>query len=216
MSRKTLKLAVLATLLSQGSGFSATLGISGTNFSSLLDSTGATLAPGSIIQVGYFLGIDTGSTDPSQFGAIEWDTFSALTGPGSLNPSLTAGTEDINATFRGVYRLNLTIDDSSGGILPSFPSFMGVRIFDTTDPGSLDTADFNTVATTLASWTATGPEGTAQGPVLGLNVGGAGGNPSAFWQFSSNPFQTVPIPEPSSSVTLLLGTLLLLGKRRRS
>jgi hypothetical protein len=198
----------------------ASLSISGTNFNSLMNASGITLPAGSIIQVGYFLGINPSTTDPSAFGASEWDTFTALTGPLSLNSSLLASTENINATFQGVYRLNMTIDtesaDANARTFPAFPSKIGVKIFDTTDPSGIASANFNTASSSLASWTATGADGTGgTGLVLGMTAGGSAANPELFWQSGPGGAFMTAVPEPSTSLSALLGLGLLVGARRR-
>ncbi|MEN8775386.1 MAG: PEP-CTERM sorting domain-containing protein [Akkermansiaceae bacterium] len=210
----------LSLIAGGGSLNAASLSISGTNFSTLSNSSGASLSPGSIIQVGYLLGIDPTTADPSAFGETEWDTFTALTGPFSLNSSLTAATEDINASFVGVYRLNLTIDDASldenAKTFPAFPTLLAVRVFDTTISGELDSAEFNTATSSLDSWIATGPDGVGgTGTVLGMAQGGEAGNPQIFWEFNESPFQTVAVPEPNSLLSTLFGLGLLATRRRR-
>jgi hypothetical protein len=198
----------------------ASLTIEGNGLTSLLDRNGSLLTDGSIVQVGYFLGVST-STDPEFFSAADWDTFTALTGPNSLNPGVTDATLS-QSSFNSVYSLGrFTLDDSTGDVLPNsgdFPFRLGVRIFDTTDPGQIGTADFNTVTGRLNErWVETGIQSDPPPPPrnLGYAAGGVGANPDIFWQFDANPFQTVPIPEPGTSLTFLLGTLLVAGRRRR-
>ncbi len=210
-------IGLCSTALSSG----ASLSISGNNFNTLMDSADNPLAAGSILQVGYFLGIDTETADPGAFGKTQWDTFTALTGPFSLNTSLTAVTENLGGPFPpAIYRLDMTIDDESADAnaktFPPFASLIGIRVFDTTDPSAIGSADYNTATSRQDSWTATGPDGVGgTGVVLGMAGGGTATNPDLFWEFNSSPFQTVAIPEPSSSLSLLLGVGLLLGARRR-
>lgn len=220
INKKKIFIAATIGLFTPALSQAASFSISGTNFSTLMDSAGDPLSPGSILQVGYFLGIDTATADPSAFGKTEWDTFTALTGPFSLNTSLGATTENLGA-FEGIYRLDQTIDDESADAnartFPPFASLMGIRVFDTTDPGAIGTADFNTATSRQDSWKATGPDGVGgTGVQLGMLAGGDAGNPDIFWEFSSNPFQTVAIPEPTTMLSALLGAGLLMGRRRRS
>jgi len=210
----------LATFLSISIPASAaTLTLQGNGLSTLFDSTNVRLVDTSIVQVGYFLGVDS-NLSPEDFTELNWASFTPLTGDGSPNPRVDIRTRTQGA-FTSVYSLGtVTLDDAGGDTIPPFPIRFGVRIFDTTDPAGLATADYNTTSSSVDGWKDTGvvTNPPTPNPNLGFAQGGTGANPALFWQDSANPFLTsiTVIPEPSTSLSVLLGLSLLTGARRRN
>lgn len=211
------KLLSLATLLGVFPASAATLTLQGNGLSTLFDPSGTRLVDGSIVQVGYFLGV-TPSTSPADYSAADWMSFTPLAGLGSLNSDIDIRTRT-QGSFESVYSLGtITLDDGNGDILPPLPTRFGIRIFNTTDPGALAVANYNTTSASFSQWTSSGviTDPPTPDPILSYAQGGSAANPSLFWQDASNPFTTsIAIPEPSTSISSLLGLSFLLGARRR-
>lgn len=204
MKTQTLSLAALALATSLSSA--AEFEIGGGSFANLLDVNGDNLAAGSIVQVGYFLGVpvDRSGVD---FIQADWDSFT---------PLLSAETFNASNGFESVFQFNNTFDtDLDAEVLPtSFPVQLGFRIFDSTT--SPDGANFNTVLRDVSTWTLNDPT-TIPAPTPPSPTINSTDDTLIFWEDSSNPFQTSieAIPEPSTSLSALLGFALLAGSRRR-
>ncbi len=179
------------------------------------------LAAGSVVQVGFFLGIDA-TTNPSTFTEEQWNTFTPIVGIGSLNPMQTLAIRFANvdnpSVFGGAFAFT-DADDTPFGTTD--PIRLGFRIFDSEDPTQ---GEFNTVSNFEDAWVLTNQnqQDTDQGPIL--RIGRSAGdttpgdsNPRLAWQDDSSPFATTiqVVPEPSTSLTALLGLGLLIGARRR-
>ncbi|MFT6179506.1 MAG: hypothetical protein ACJA16_000201 [Akkermansiaceae bacterium] len=200
----TLITLTLATLVAPGSTLRiiAQNEFGGFSRNSLTDEADANLATLDLVRLGYFELADGPTLDGDAFGSfVEIDTL--LIDLGVLgNFSQTIDLDDI--------------DDVPGTASQTLQ--FGIRFFNNSTIGG--STFFNTV--TNEAWRFTfSPEGTNPPPTDsemfldptagGLTVGSAiweGGAPSAFKT-------TVPVPEPSSSLTLLLGAGLLLSSRRR-
>lgn len=192
-----------------------TLSIGEGSFIGFNGSDGNPLPDGSVVQIGYFLGIED-SILPSAFTPQQWSTFTPILGLGSLNsdsrnPFTDFGTGEFD--FAG---LQLDTETDSG--LNNLPTRLGIRVFDTsTTPDA--SSFFNTLSSDNSDWILELPLGTP--PALGtgradllIDSNTVG---QITFQDNLNRFQTsLIIPEPSSSTTLLLGPALLLGKRRRN
>jgi len=162
-----------------------------------LDSTGSNLANGDLVQLGYFelAGAPVSNGDSfDSFVAIETLAFAV-------------GAD-------GKFTDQVTLDDAID--LPGTGSQtlqFGLRIFDAATSATANF--FNTV--TDDEWqfsfsTANPPPTPSE-----LNLAPTFGAENPVWQDAGNPFQTsiTNIPEPSTSLTALLGLAFLAGKRRR-
>jgi hypothetical protein len=198
----------------------ATVTVGAGSFSNFLNSSGAPLPVGSKVQIGFFLGIevmkngdDLQTNGPATFSKNQWDLFRPFDdtlfetfdgdGPGADN-------------FNSVLNASYTFDaDLVGGL--SFPAYVGIRIFDTTS-NDVSGAMFNTVARSVATWEFTDPSvSTNQPPSPNIPARDSIPAGTIFWEDNANPFETslTPIPEPSTSLSALLGLGLLIGSRRR-
>lgn len=195
----------------------ATLTLQGNGLSTLGDAAGTPLTDGSIVQVGYFLGVDT-SLSPKEYTQANWESFVAFTGANTDNSRIDIRTRTQGA-FRSVYTLGtLEFDDSTGDRLPPLPARFGIRIFDTIDSAGISNANYNTVSSSSNTWFTSGvaTDPPTPDPILGFAQGGASANPALAWQDNANPFNTsIAVPEPSTSLSALLGLGLLIGVRRR-
>ena len=215
---KLQSLAVGISMLAVSPVFSATFSFGGNGLSTLSTRGGANLPDDSIIQVGYFLGVES-SKSPADYSLDDWSSFTPIAGLGSLNSRLDLRTRSGGA-FTSVYALgNVTLDDTMGDTLPALPSRFGVRVFDTTDPLGIGTADYNIVSAPLDRWFSSGvvTDPPAPDPNFGYAQGGTGANPSLVWQGA--PFATsitTVVPEPSSLLSALVGFGLLASRRRRA
>jgi hypothetical protein len=185
------------------------------SFISFSGRDGSPLPDGSTIQIGYFLGI-ADSILPSAFTPQQWSTFTPILGLGSpnsdsRNPATDFGTGEFD--FAG-----LTVDTEADSGLPSFPTRLGIRVFDTTETPD-PTTFFNTLSSDSRDWILELPTGTPPIPGTGRADLLIDDNTQSAITFedNTNRFMTiVQIPEPSSALSLLLGTLLMTGRRRRS
>ena len=162
-----------------------------------LDSTGSTLANGDLVQLGYF---ELAGTPGNNGGSF--DSFVAVE-----SVSFAVGAD-------GKFTDQVTLDDAID--LPGTGSQtlqFGLRIFDASTIAAANF--FNTV--TDDEWefsfsTANPPPTPSE-----LNLAPDFGATDPVWQDAGNPLQTsiTNIPEPSTSLTALLGLAFLTGKRRR-
>jgi len=161
-----------------------------------LDSTGSNLSSGDLVQLGYFelAGAPVNNGD-------SFDSFVAVE-----SVSFAVGAD-------GKFTDQVTLDDSID--LPGTSSQtlqFGLRIFDAST--SAAASSFNTVTDDewQFSFSTANPPPTPSELNLVPNFGAT--NP--VWENAGTPFQTsIAIPEPSTSLTALLGLALLTGKRRR-
>lgn len=163
-----------------------------------LDSTGSNfLANGDLVQLGYFETAGAPVNNGDSF-----DSFVAVE-----TVSFAVGAD-------GKFTDQVTLDDASD--LPGTGSQtlqFGLRIFDASTIAAANF--FNTVTDDewQFSFSTANPPPTPSELNLVPNFGAE--NP--VWQDATAPFQTsiTNIPEPSTSLTALLGLALLAGKRRR-
>ena len=209
---KTVTTLSIAVAIS-ASAYSATLNIGGTSFVPFNGQDGANLPDGSIIQLGYFLGLDP-QTDPSTFDDDQWNLFTPILGIGAP----ISDSRNIATDFgTGEFDLGIAFDTEVDS-LPAFPVRIAVRIFDSTTTID-DQTFFNTLSSNTDDWILELPQGTPITPGTGradLNIDSAG-QADLFFQDNDNRFATSiqPIPEPGTSLTAFLGAALLLGARRR-
>lgn len=192
----------------------ANVSTSGVILPSLQDRSGSTLPDGSIVQVGFLLGLPVGTdlTEPANIASIDWDSFTAITGVGSPNNTGDYDTRTSSIFGAGTFfGENLNFDDADP-IFGGLPVRVAVRIFDSID--AIGNADFNTYTSSNDFFILESPD------PLNPNAGRADfsinteADPGLIWQ--GTPFQTsVAVPEASTSLSALLGLTLLLGARRR-
>ncbi|MDG1072776.1 MAG: PEP-CTERM sorting domain-containing protein [Akkermansiaceae bacterium] len=160
------------------------------------DSAGSNLANGDLVQLGYF---EIAGTPGNNGGSF--DSFVAVE-----SVSFAVGAD-------GKFTDQVTLDDQID--LPGTNSQtlqFGLRIFDAST--SAAATFFNTV--TDDEWqfsfsTANPPPTPSE-----LNLVPSFGAENPVWQDAGAPLQTsIAIPEPSTSLTALLGLAFLTGKRRR-
>ena len=163
-----------------------------------LDDTGSNLETGDLVQLGYFeiANAPTNNGDPfNGFVAIETVSFAV-------------GAD-------GKFTNQVTLDDAID--LPGTGSQtlqFGLRIF---DAATRATANFFNIVTDdewQFSFSTADPPPTPSE----LNLAPTFGAANPVWQNAGTPFRTslpVVIPEPSTSLTALLGLAFLAGKRRR-
>ncbi len=198
----------------------AVVTIGASSFSNFFDAEGVNLPVDSRVQIGFFSGLTVvrdgdgrQANGPASFTQEDWDTFTPFdeTLFGTFDADGDAGSD-----FDSVLSASYTFDtDSVDGL--EFLAFIGFRIFDTTSD-DLAGAMFNTVARTVSTWEFTDPSiVTNQPPSPSIPLPEQTPAGTVFWEDNDNPFRTSisPIPEPSTGLTLLLGTSLLLGSRRR-
>ena len=171
------------------------------NAGNALSSGLASNGDGFQIEVGYF------STDTSTFAG----TWTAITGSSSTNPGLLTTFGDTGDGPDGFFRIDVNFDDgvtNTANGLPIANSRLAIRFYNSQDSNTA--TEFNTVTsdTWLLPALLDNP-GPSDKLTMSLN------NDALVWQFSSNAFRTVPIPEPSSSALLGLGGLALMLRRRR-
>lgn len=177
----------------------ATVSVSGL-VQTLTGFDGETIADGSDVQIGYFLGIDS-SKEPASYSIDDWSSFERLanTTTGAVFFGFIQGGVDLSGT---------RVDSDTDFPTSPLPVRIGLRIFDS------ESGRYNTFTTAGLK------------PILELTdpfVPGTGDadltteGSTTVWEDSANPFKTtlVAIPEPSSALSLLLGAGLLLGARRR-
>ena len=161
-----------------------------------LDSTGSDLANGDLVQLGYFelagAPVNTG------------DSFNGFVAVESLPFAVGA-----DGKFTEEVTLDDAIDLSGTG---SQTLQFGLRIFDA--PTSAAANFFNTV--TDDEWQFSFSTANPPPPPSELNLVPNFGAENPVWQNAGTPFQTsIAVPEPSTSLTALLGFAFLAGKRRR-
>lgn len=162
-----------------------------------LDSTGSNfLANGDLVQLGYF---ETTGTPGNNGGSF--DGFVAVE-----SVSFAVGAD-------GKFTDQVTLDDAND--LPGTNSQelqFGLRIFDASTIAAANF--FNTV--TDDEWVFSFSNANPPPTPSELNLAPDFGATDPVWQDAGNPLQTsITIPEPSTSLTALLGLALLAGKRRR-
>ena len=213
MKKFTLILSIALALspLSYGSAFS----IGGVlEEETLKDSNGITLASTSIIQVGYFNGIDA-NLSPSLYTQSQWNTFTPISGIDSSNPTKLTQVED-TAYGVGTYDISLNYDSNDGDTTPTLPVRIGFRFYDSTT--STASAQYNTASSSTSAWNlrtfnALDP-GSGHGDISIIDGSDAG----LSWQAGgSDAFKTTisAVPEPSSFALLGLGGMALLFRRRK-
>jgi len=162
------------------------------------DENGVNLLGGDLVQLGYFETAGAPTTNGDSFNSfVPIETVSFAVGA--------------SGEFSDTADLIDTVD------LPSTNSQQlqfGLRIFNAPAEGSA--TRFNTVTDsewTFTFWNGVGAPPTNSSMALDPNFGVI----DPIWQDSGNPFQTsiTNIPEPSTSLTALLGLAFLTGKRRR-
>lgn len=175
--------------------------INGVITAPLQNALGENLPDGSLVEIGYFLGVDL-STDVTGFTANNiWDTFTVL----RLSET---GTQfnffDAGASLTG------TAFDSDNDF-DALPRRVGVRITDSAT-GDFNIYTINSSATELELPIGTPPAfGTGEAD-LSIDAD----TQNVVWL--GTPFLTdvTAIPEPSTSLSALLGLGLLIGARRRN
>lgn len=215
-----MKLSLIPSLIIQTSilclpAFSATITIKGSDLLGVLtfrDASDAQLTTGSILQVGYFNGIDT-ALNPSSYTEAQWNTFTPVTGIGSANATkLTAinsvGSYDLAANGHN----ELDTDTDS---LPAANSRLGIRVFNSTT--STATADFNTFTVFDVNWTFTDPSDLLSFTEPELFLFSETDTGLAWQAGGADAFRTsiTAVPEPSSLALLGLGALTLTFRRRK-
>lgn len=208
-------LSALALISFQAQGANITL--SGLVLPTLQDADGNALDDGSVVQVGYLLGLSTGQdlSDAGNVANIDWSSFTALTGQGSAN---SAGDFDTrisslfgSGTFFGE---NLVFDDADAIFAQGLPVRVAVRFYDSVS----DTtgANYNTYTSATDAFILESPD------ALNPNAGRADfsindvSDSGLIWE--GTPFQTSEldaIPEPSTILSSFLAFGMLLGQRRR-
>ena len=188
--------------------------INATTFVGVQDAAGSNLISNSILQIGYFAGVDS-SIDPSTYTPAQWGTFTAISGIDSLNPSRDTRTNDPFGL--GTYTLN---EEYNTGTPPdnlpsSYPVRFGVRVFDSV--ASTSGANYNTVSSSVNEWALTDPTviPAPQAPNMLIS---ATSDVGLTWQDGGvNAFKTTitAVPEPSSFALLGLGGMALLFRRRK-
>lgn len=192
-----LTILTLTAVSSQG----ATLRINLTNSSfagtnPFLDSSSTPLDDGDLVMLGYF---SDGSSNFDKFVSIDSASFQV---------GVVGGVD-------GAFTAAITLDDTGNfdGAPVAADYRFGMRIFDA--PTEAAAANFNTVTDdtwVFSFWNGAGPPP----PSSSMSVDPGFGAAEPIWQDSDNPLQTsIAIPEPSTSLTALLGLAFLTGKRRR-
>ncbi|YCM45344.1 PEP-CTERM sorting domain-containing protein [Verrucomicrobiaceae bacterium 227] len=182
------------------------------------NSEGNILPDGSIIQIGYLLGVDT-STDlsaPENLAKIDWNSFTALTGFGSPKSADNYDTRVSSIFGEGGFFGDALVFDSETdfGVPSELPVRMALRVFDS----STGTANalFNTYTSSADTFILELPNALdTNAGRADIDIGAGGGDSRIIWQ--GTPFLTdvEAIPEPSTSLSALLGLGLLIGARRR-
>ncbi|MDA7882082.1 PEP-CTERM sorting domain-containing protein [Akkermansiaceae bacterium] len=210
MKKSLISSALIA--LTIGGAQAATVQISGSTFVNFRDSGGNPLAVGSAVQIGYFSGVDP-TTSGADFTPSDWNSFQAILGIDTSIASTGFRTQSFGAGFEAVFNDSVEIDTADLGLPDSYPVRLGFRFFDTTGDSTTG-SNFNTVVRDDGNWLFNDPDGFAATPP---SPGISGDTPDLFWQDSTNPFSTSisAIPEPSTSLSALLGLALLAGARRR-
>ncbi len=214
MNKTALTGIILGISIIQGGA--ASLSITGNILAPLKNSEGINLLDGSVVQVGYFLGVSKDKA-PSSFTDSDWSAFTPIAGAGlSFPDNKSITTENVFGAFPASFALRNVVTDPDVFVGAFDPVRIAFRIFDSRD--DITGANFNTVTSSSSDAELEPPVdpsvpkiGTAE---IAINSPDATG---FFWQDPGNPFSTSisPVPEPSSISILLLGSGLLLGSRRR-
>lgn len=213
---------ILRSLFFTGLGFAilapaqaATVNVGGIVLAPFQDAGGNTLPDGSIIQVGYLLGLDPSVdlSNPVNAANIDWNSFTAIAGFGSARDAGNYDTR-VSSIFGpgGFFADGLEFDtDTDFGAPSELPVRIALRVFDSTTDTN---ANFNTYTGSSARFILE-PPGAVPSPDLGrADIDINGGDSDLVWQ--GDPFRTtVAIPEPSTSLSMLLGLGLLASRRRR-
>lgn len=163
-----------------------------------VDENSVNLLSGDLVQLGYFETAGAPTTNGDSFNSF-------------VPIETVAFTVGVSGEFSDTADLIDTVD------LPSTNSQQlqfGLRIFNAPAEGTA--TRFNTVTDsdwTFTFWNGVGAPPTNSSMALDPNFG----IEAPVWQDSGNPFQTsiTIVPEPSTSLTALLGLAFLTGKRRR-
>ena len=202
----TLLISAVTTLASQGASLRIVTQNTFAGFSNnLLDETGATLTTGDLVKIGYFELTTPGIIDGPTTDGDRFDNFVAI-------DSIT-----IQLGADGVFDETVELDDAAD--LPGTSEQrlqFGIRFYN--GPTVSESTFFNTV--TNEEWrfsfsSASPPPPDSEillDPLISSNV-----VDSSVWEGgAASAFQTtVPVPEPGTSLSALLGLGLLLGSRRR-
>lgn len=193
-------LTILTLTAVSSQGATLTINLTNSSFagtSAFLDITDAPLEDGDLVVLGYF---SDGSSDFDNFVSINSATFQVGVA-GEVDGAFTAG---------------ITLDDTGNfnGAPVAADYRFGMRIFDA--PTEAAATNFNTVTDdtwVFSFWNGAGPPP----PGSLMSVDPQFGAPAPIWQDAANPLKTsiAVIPEPSTSLTALLGLAFLTGKRRR-
>ena len=184
--------------------------------SPILDSTGAPLAIGDVIQFGIFDPTVVSITDdPASFSVAQWDSFIPLTGARSSNSGAYDTRIGDGQPEAGLFSIGITFDDVNNPTLTDVPAAptnarFAVRFHDTDRANG----NYNTVTSSNENWLLPGLS-TTPGFPKDTNLNDRFLDDSLVWEDGGNAFQTtIPVPEPSTSLLGLFGALLLLRRRR--
>lgn len=171
---------------------------------------------GAIIQIGYFSAPAAGA-DPASYTALDWLSFIALTGDGSLNSGFdtTMGDGGGGAIPDGFYtHTGITFDTTAHSGVPLAAQRIGIRFYNGTSVAT--STGYNTVSAADGGWVLAGAAdlpGTPVSPWMDTSVG-LGGLAALSWESGPGGAFTTIIPEPSSMLLSLLGGIFLLRRRR--
>ena len=183
------------------------LSITGSIFS-VNGSDGQALPDGSLVELGFFNEVDA-TLAPTAYTDVEWGSFTVID---------TGVTERLFTVFEGGVSFNTTVDSAMvlGGNDADIPVRVGARFYDAA-AGTFNTIvrsdDLAILELPFGNPTVAG-SGTAD---INARSTSADAATLFIWEDEGAAFMAaIAIPEPSSSVTLLLGLGLLSGRRRRS
>jgi len=186
-----------------GGGFTVTLNDSVTS---------NPLAVGSVIEVGYFLGLTAVPATPE-----DWNTFTAIP---AFSWNIGMDTAGGNTNGPGNFAADFTQINDGGVDVPTGTLYYGLRFY---NGASVPTSTrFNTAAS--EGWNTSGVDGapTPGSGQLSLNaITGFLQAPGFAWEDGTSPSAssvstTLAIPEPSSLLLSALGFGLLAGRRKRA
>ncbi len=189
-------LAILFLTAVSSQGATLTINLTNSSFAgtnAFLDSGGTPLDDGDLVVLGYF---SDGSSNFDNFVSINTASYQV----------------GVNGAFTAVANLDDTVDLIGAPAAADYR--FGMRIFDA--PTEVAATNFNTVtddAWVFSFWNGVGVPPTNSS----MSVDPQFGAPAPIWQDAGNPLQTsiTIVPEPSTSLTALLGLAFLTGKRRR-